>query len=46
MRAGLRAQHLAPSLFASVSLAAYKEHVAVERGLVAAGVLWPIFERC
>ena len=39
MRAGLRAQHLAPSLFASVSLAAYKEHVAVERGLVAAGVL-------
>ena len=36
MRAGLRAQHLAPSLVASVALAAYKEHAAVERGLVAA----------
>ncbi|KAH8064171.1 hypothetical protein JL720_12969 [Aureococcus anophagefferens] len=33
MRAGLRAQHLAPSLVASVALAAYKEHAAVERGL-------------
>ncbi|KAH8070491.1 hypothetical protein JL721_4882 [Aureococcus anophagefferens] len=31
MRAGLRAQHLAPSLVASVALAAYKEHAAAER---------------
>ena len=36
MRSGLRAQNLAPSLFASVKLASYKEYVAVERGLVSA----------
>ena len=36
MRSGLRAQLLAPSLFASVKLASYKEYVAVERGLVSA----------
>ena len=30
MRSGLRAQTLAPSLFASVKLASYKEYVAVE----------------
>ena len=36
MRAGLRAQHLAPSLFAYVALASFTEHVAIERGSVSA----------
>ena len=36
MRAGLRAQDLAPSLFAYVALASFTEHVAIERGSVSA----------